>query len=67
VWENSNDTLIAPSTMVTVFWLEDDTVQTLQGVMLKMHTYTEMNEPGLLSAKHVSRTALSIFVQNPKN
>lgn len=67
VWENSNDALITPATMVNVLWLEDDTVQSLQGVMLKSHSYTEMNQPGLLAARHVTRTALSIFVQNPKN
>jgi hypothetical protein len=66
VWENSDDSLIAPNTMVQVMWLEDDTVQTLQGVLLKMATYTEMNQPGMLSSRHVTRTALSIFVQNPK-
>lgn len=66
VWEHSADSLIAPSTMVNVMWLEDDTVQSLQGVMLKVATYTEMNQPGMLSSRHVSRTALSIFVQNPQ-
>jgi hypothetical protein len=66
VWENSDDSLIAPSTMVQVMWLEDDTVQTLQGVLSKMATYTEMNQPGMLSGRHITRTALSIFVQNPK-
>lgn len=66
VWENSDDSLIAPSTMVNVMWLEDDTVQTLQGVLLKVASYTEMNQPGILASRHVTRTALSIFVQNPK-
>jgi hypothetical protein len=67
VWENSNSALLAPNTMVTVMWLEDDTVQSLQGVLLKAASYTEMNEPGMLAARHITRTALSIFVQNPKN
>ena len=66
VWENSDSSLIKPNTMVRVMWLEDDTVQSLEGVLLKMATYTEMNQPGMLSSRHISRTALSIFVQNPK-
>lgn len=65
VWENSNDTLLRPDTMANVLYLANDTVQSLNGVLLKTHTYTEMSGKGMMNGRHVSRTAISVFIQNP--
>lgn len=65
VWENSNPDLLKPSTMANILYLANDTVQSLSGVLSKAQTHTAMSGIGMTNGRHVSRTAMSFFVQNP--
>lgn len=67
VWQNSNDALIKPGMMFTLYWLENDTIRQLEGVLLKSFTFVRMASPGITNDRHISETQLSIFVQNPLN
>lgn len=63
-WENSNDSLLTPSMMLNILYFENDQVKSLTGVLLKTHTYVQMNGVGITSSRHISRTGMSCFVQN---
>jgi hypothetical protein len=64
VWEHSEPSLIVPGMLCSILYLSDDTIQQKYGVILKKHDSVQMAAPGLTVARHVTRTALSIFTQS---
>jgi hypothetical protein len=64
VWEHSEPSLIVPGMLCRILYLSDDTIQQKYGVILKKHDSVQMAAPGLTVARHVTRTALSIFTQS---
>lgn len=64
VWEHSDPSLIVPGMLCRILYLSDDTIQQQYGVILKAHHSVQMAAPGLTVARHVTRSALSIFTQS---
>ncbi|BDD79847.1 hypothetical protein [Burkholderia phage FLC9] len=64
VWEHSEPSLIVPGMLCSILYLSDDTIQQKQGVILKKHDTVQMAAPGLTVARHITRTALSIFTKS---
>ena len=64
VWEHSEPSLIVPGMLCRILYLSDDTIQQKYGVILKKLDSVQMAAPGLTVARHVTRTALSIFTQS---
>lgn len=64
VWENGDPSLIVPGMLTRILYLSNDTIQQQYGVILKAHHSTQMAAPGLTVARHVTRSALSVFTQS---
>jgi hypothetical protein len=62
VWENSLPTLLFPGMMVRVLYLSGDNIVELNGVLLCVDTLTQLAGIGMTSSRHVSTSALSVFV-----
>ncbi len=62
-WENSNPTLIFPGMVVKIMYLDNDLVKTVDGVLLKAHTYIGQRGEGMTATRHIAHSVLSIFVQ----
>jgi hypothetical protein len=65
VWENSLPSLVYPGMMVKVLYLDDTEVKEVFGVLLKAHHYVQTQQKGLMNARHITRSALSVFVKRP--
>jgi hypothetical protein len=63
VWEHTDPSLIVPGMMLRILYLSDDSIEQMYGVLLKAHHSVQMAAPGLTVARHVTRTALTIFTQ----
>lgn len=64
VWEHSDPSLITPGMLVRILYLTDDAIEQQYGVTLKAHHSVQMAAPGLTVARHVTRSALSVFTQS---
>lgn len=64
-WENSNDSLIFPGMLVKIMYLEGSDIKELYGTLLNVHHYTYLKEPGLLAGRHVTNSAITVFVTAP--
>lgn len=65
VWEKSDPSLITPGMLVAILYLDGDALTQIYGVVLKTHTFIRMDGIGMTSSRHVSDTAISVFVQRP--
>lgn len=65
VWENADPAVVTPGMLAVVLYLDGDQLAQTYGVVLKSHTYIRMQGSGMTSARHVSDTAISVFVQRP--
>ena len=63
VWENSNPALIRPGMPVKFFYLDGEVIRELEGVLLHAHHHVEMVGNGLLSNRHRTNSALSLYVK----
>lgn len=63
VWENSDPTKLFPGMVVQLLYLNESTVSTVSGVVLKVHHYVHLKEKGFTATRHTCNTALSLFVQ----
>ena len=61
VWENSLPSLIEPGTLCKIMYINNDKIKTISGVVLKLHSYVQLKDKGMISTKYVTRTAISIF------
>ena len=61
VWENSLPSIITPGAMVRIMYINNNSVNIINGVILKAHHYVSMKEKGVVSTRYVTRTALFIF------
>jgi hypothetical protein len=62
VWQNGLPSLLFPGMMVRVMYLDNDTVKTVDGVLLKVHSYSQMRGQGLTASRHMTETVVSVFV-----
>ena len=63
-WENSNPDLLIPGMMCKIYYMEEDTLMELVGVLLANSTSKQMTGQGLTTKRHVTTTNLLIFA-NP--
>lgn len=64
VWEHSDPSLILPGMLTRILYLSDDAIEQQYGVILKAHHSVQMAAPGMTVARHVTRSALSVFTQS---
>lgn len=64
-WENADSSLLVPGMLATVIYQQNDALMTLPGVLLKTHTFVQMQGSGMTDQRHITNTALSVFVQRP--
>lgn len=64
VWENSNPDLLIPGMMCKIYYMEEDKLMEIAGVLLANNTSIQMTGVGLTTKKHVTTTILMIFA-NP--
>lgn len=62
-WQHSNKDLITPGLPTEILYLDEDQIQTITGVVVGVHDYTQMIGQGFSTARYGSSTVLSIFVQ----
>ena len=65
-WENSDESLIEPGTMAKMLYLDNDKVSVIEGCVLKTHTYSSLQEPGMMSSRMVSRTQITFVTKQVK-
>jgi len=63
IWQNSNPKKIFPGMMVKVKYLEGDEIKTIYGVMVRAFHYIQSRSPGMTADRHVTETAISIFIK----
>lgn len=66
VWENSEPSLILPGTMVRVFYMQDNQVKNIVGVVGMVQHYTYLKQRGFSSERYVHASALTIFTDTGK-
>lgn len=67
VWENSNPSLIFPGMMSKIMYLDGDEIKEIFGVVLVAHHYVHMRGRAITDTRHVTHTALSIFINQPRS
>lgn len=63
LWENSDIDLIRPGVPVQVMYTKDDLPIVLKACILNLHTFTFDATPGMDNRRHVSKTAMTLFVE----
>jgi hypothetical protein len=66
VWENADRTILFPGMMAKVLYLQEGVIQELDGVLLKVHGFDQMDGMGGLTRRYQSRAFLSLFVKRPR-
>jgi hypothetical protein len=62
-WQHSNPELITPGLPVQVLYLEEDQIQTITGVVVGAHHFTQMVGHGFSTARYGTSSVLAIFIQ----
>jgi hypothetical protein len=62
-WQHSNPLLITPGLPTQVMYLDEDSIQTINGVVVGAHHFMQMIGTNFSAAKYATSTVLSIFVQ----
>lgn len=62
-WQHSNPLLITPGLPTQIMYLDEDSIQTINGVVVGAHHYMQMLGNNFSAAKYATSTVLSIFVQ----
>lgn len=63
VWENSNPSLIIPGMPVKLLYLEDEVIKQVYGLVIKAHHYTKTRGEGITVSRHITMSALTVFLQ----
>ncbi len=63
VWENSRIDLIYPGMPLKFYYLHKDEIKELQGVVVQAHHFIYDSSTSPQQMKHITNTALSIFVE----
>lgn len=63
-WEHSSPDHIYPGMPVRLMYLKEDEIQEVDGVVVKAHHYIHNPTPGPIAGRHISNTALTMFI-NP--
>jgi hypothetical protein len=62
-WENSDNSLIDPGTMVKMLYMDNDKIGIIYGCVLRAHTFISLQEQGMMSTRMVSRTVITVVVK----
>lgn len=63
-WENSDPDLIYPGMPLRLKYLDGDVIKQVDGVVLKLHSYTQLgSEDGLMTTRHLTTTNMSLFIK----
>ncbi len=62
-WQHSSPLLITPGLPTQIMYLDEDSIQTINGVVVGAHHFMQMIGSNFSSAKYATSTVLSIFVQ----
>jgi hypothetical protein len=62
-WQHSSPLLITPGLPTQIMYLDEDSIQTINGVVVGAHHFMQMIGNNFSSAKYATSTVLSIFVQ----
>jgi hypothetical protein len=62
-WQHSSPLLITPGLPTQIMYLDEDSIQTISGVVVGAHHFMQMIGSNFSSAKYATSTVLSIFVQ----
>jgi hypothetical protein len=63
VWENANRSLLYPGMPVKIMYLDNDSIKTLYGVLLNVHSFVHTKEPGMTGIRYIVNTTLGVFVK----
>lgn len=66
-WQYSDSELLYPGMPVRLLYMEHDSVETLYGTLLGAHDMIKMEGEGVQATKHISNTALTLFVGRKLN
>lgn len=65
-WQNSNPDLVFPGMLVTFMYLDNNDINTLQGVVLKAHHFTKLRGQGIIQKQYQTLSSLYIFIVRPR-
>ena len=66
VWENSLPTLLDPGMMAKVIYMYGDDIREVYGTLLKSHHYTSSKSKTVVNSRHITNSALVLFVEKIK-
>lgn len=67
VWENSNPKYLIPGMMIKMYYMDNDKVKKIYGVLLYNHVLVQLNGVGITITQHITTCHLGIFVTKAKN
>lgn len=65
-WQNADPSLIFPGMLVNFMYLDNDTIRTLKGVILKAHHYTKLRGQGITQNQYQTLSSLYVFITRPR-
>lgn len=65
-WDNANPKLLLPGMVVKIFFMNDEVMQELNGVLLNSQVFVQLNGQGLSASRHITTCTLSVFVNKAK-
>lgn len=63
VWENSNPTLLFPGMVVKIIYHDKEIIKEMYGTLLKTQHFTRLQGQGITANRHVTNTALVVFIK----
>lgn len=63
-WHNSNPSLIKPGMPTKFYYIKDDQVVEVNGVVVGAHHYIELNGQGIEQRRHVTNSSITLFVEH---
>lgn len=67
IWENSDPSFITPGMPIKIVYLEDEQIKEIFGLIIKVHNYVSLRGEGITTARHLTSTAITAFVQREYN
>jgi hypothetical protein len=63
VWENANRALLYPGMPTKIMYLDGEEIKVLYGVLLHVHVFVSLKDPGIEARRYATNLMLGVFVK----
>lgn len=61
-WDNSDPSLLTPGMMIKILYIDGNNINRLTGVLLRVHSYTQIQGRNIQSDRYITTTKVGVFV-----